>query len=236
VQTTPAPPGSALDSMTPFDAVARNSARLFHEGISALEAKRFATATALAIFSIEEAAKYVIFVREAKRPQWPKKLVFRHEVKHEEMGEYFWYWAIYAVFSDTFKDFKSFAERQPRADPKIMDFIASLSGGQAVDFIRFNLFDTEAEMRAYVKQHFAHPELLEIAEAGSGGVVEVLRRRCLYVDLSDNRDSVRSSPESVTEAEANEWLKVAWFGQEYIKLADRVWAKKQPITSPQAGR
>lgn len=42
--------------MTPLDAIAENSTRLYHEAIDALVAKRFATATALAVFSIEEAA------------------------------------------------------------------------------------------------------------------------------------------------------------------------------------
>lgn len=209
--------------MTPLDAIAMNSTRLYREASSALVAKRFATATTLAIFSIEEAAKYIIFKREAKRPELAKKRVFKHPVKHEEMGEFFWYWAIFSVLSDTFKDFKSFAEELPEADPKTMEFIAGLSGGDAVDYLRCYMFKNETEMRAYVKERFAHPELLEVSEAGRTGVVEALRRRCLYVDLSEGRNSITSSPESITEADANEWLKVAWFGQEYIQLANRVW-------------
>lgn len=140
------------------------------------------------------------------------------------MGELFWYWAIFSVLSDTFNDFKSFAEALPEADQKTMELIGGLSGGDAVDFIRFRMFKTEDEMRSYVKERFAHPELLEVSEAGNMGAVEALRRRCLYVDLSEGRDSITSSPEEVTEADANEWFKIAWFGQEYIQLANKVWS------------
>lgn len=209
--------------MSPLDAIATNSTRLYQEALRCFSAQQFATATAMAIFSFEEAAKYAIFKREAKRPELPKKRVFKHEVKHEEMGELFWYWAIFSVLSETFNDFKSFTTTLPEADPKTMEFIASLSGGKAVDFIRYNMFKTEAEMRSYVKERFAHPELLEVAEAGSSGAIEALRRRALYVDLSLDRGTVITSPETIAEGEANEWLKVSWFGQEYIKLANNVW-------------
>lgn len=215
---------STGDSMTPLDAIAGNSTRLYHEAIDTLVVKRFATATALAVSSFEEAAKYVIFKREAKCPKLPKKQIYKHEVKHEEIGELFWDWAIFSVLSDTFKDFKSFAEALPEADQKTMEFVAGLSGGDAVDFIGGHMFKTEDEMRTYVKECFAHPELLEISKAGREGAVEKLRRRCLYVDLSKGCDSITSSPEEVTETDANEWLKIAWFGQEYIQLADKVWS------------
>ena len=206
-----------------FDTISRNSERLFNEAFSAYHERRFATATALSIISIEEAAKYVICKREKKRPDIPKKRVFRHEVKHEEIGELFWYWAIFSVLSDTFKDFKSFAEKAPEADSNTMELIGNLTGGDAVDFIRFHMFNNAEEMRAYVKERFKHPELLEISEAGNSGAVELLRRRCLYVDLNKNRDEVTSSPDEITEDDANEWLKIAWFGQEYIKLANKIW-------------
>jgi len=213
----------ALDSMSPFESIAANSTRLYREALGCLSRQEFATATALAIFSFEEAAKYAIYKREAKRPSLPKKRVYKHEVKHEEMGELFWYWAIFSVLSRTFDDFKSFTGARPESDQKTMEFIVGLSGGDAVDFIRYNMFKTEAEMRAYVRERFVHPELLAVAEAGSSGAIEALRRKALYVDLSSELDAVVTSPESISEADVNEWLKVAWFGQEYIKLAQKVW-------------
>lgn len=206
-----------------FDIIAENSKRLFDEALQCLSERRFATATALAIFSFEEAAKYVIFKREAKYPDSPKKGIFKHEAKHEEMGEFFWLWAIYSVLSKTFNEFKSFANSLPRADPQAMNFIGSLSGGDAVNYLRYKMFKNEDEMREFVKQNFDHPELLDVSGAGRTGDIEKIRRRALYVDLSPNRDAILASPDSITEAEANEWLKIAWFGQEYIKLTQTIW-------------
>src|SRR3546814_299082 len=139
------------------------------------------------------------------------------------MGEFFWGWAIFSVLSNTFDDFKSFASSSPECDSMTMELIASLSGGKAVDCIRYHLFDTEAEMRAYVKERFPHPALLDVSESGRTGAIETLRRRALYVDLSPDGGAVGTTPESITANEANEWLKVAGFGQEYIKLANNVW-------------
>jgi AbiV family abortive infection protein len=210
--------------MSPLETIAANSTRIYSEALHCSLRKEFATATALAIFSFEEAAKFAIYKREAWRPSLPKKRVYKHEVKHEEMGELFWYWAIFSVLSKTFDEFKSFATTLPEADQDTMDFIAGLSGGSAVDFIRQGMFQTEDEMRTYVKERFPHPELLDVAAAGSSGAIEALRRRALYVDLSRDKNQVTTSPESLSEADATEWLKVAWFGQEYIKLARAVWA------------
>jgi len=207
----------------PFDTIAKNSERLINEAFDAFQKKHYATSTALSIFSIEEAAKFVICKRERKREDIPRKRVFKHEVKHEEIGKLFWYWAIFSVLSETFKDFKTFAESKPDTDPKTMEFIGNLSGGDAVDLMRYHMFTNEEEMREYVKKEFSHPELLEISEAGKSGAVEALRRKCLYVDLSEDRSDVTSSPDEISEEDANEWLKIAWFGQEYIKLANRIW-------------
>lgn len=209
--------------MFALDAIEENSRRLYIEGLSALEAKHFATATALSIFSFEEAAKYAILKRETRRAELPKKRVFRHEVKHEEMGEFFWYWAIFSVLTKTFEEFKSFTTTLPDPDPKLMEMISGLSGGDAVNFLRYNMFETEEEMRAHVRKGFPHPELLEVATAGSSGQIEAIRRRALYVDPSPDLQSVLSSPRSIGATEANEWLKIAFFGQEYIKLAKNVW-------------
>ena len=209
--------------MRSFDVIAKNSERLFDEALQCLLERRFATATALAIFSFEEAAKYVIYKREAKFPDLPKGHVFRHEVKHEEIGEFFWLWAIYSVLSKTFKEFKSFAYSLPDADQQAVNLIGSLSGGDAVDYLRYKMFKDEDEMREFVKQNFEHPELLEVSGAGRTGDIEKIRRRALYVDLSPNRDAILTSPDSITEIETNEWLKIAWFGQEYIKLAQKIW-------------
>lgn len=209
--------------MRSFDVIAKNSERLFDEALQCLSARRFATATALAIFSFEEAAKYVIYKREDKYPDSPKKRIFKHEVKHEEIGEFFWDWAIYSVLSKTFNEFKSFAHSLPKADQKAMNLIGLLSGGDAVDYLRYKMFKDEIEMREFVKQNFEHPELLEVSGAGRTGDIEKIRRSAIYVDLSSNRDVVLTSPESITEIETNEWLKIAWFGQEYIKLAQKIW-------------
>ena len=75
--------------MLALAAIEDNSKRLYLEALGALNTEHFATAVALSIFSFEEAAKYVILKRQAKRPELPKKRVFRHEVKHEEIGELF---------------------------------------------------------------------------------------------------------------------------------------------------
>ena len=212
--------------MIALDAIEENSRRLYVEGLGALEAKHFATATALSIFSFEEAAKYVILKRESKRPELPKKRVFRREVKHEEMGELFWYWAIFSVLTKTFEDFKSFTNTLPDPDPKLMEMIRGLSGGDAVDFLSYNMFKTEEEMRAHVREGFPHPELLEVATAGSSGQIEAIRRRALYVDAAPDLQSVVSTPRSIGETEVNEWLKIAFFGQEYIKVAKSVWSDR----------
>jgi len=209
--------------MLALDAIEENSKRLYLEALSALNSERFATAVALSIFSFEEAAKYVILKRQAKRPELPKKRVFRHEVKHEEIGELFWYWAIFSVLTKTFEDFKSFTNALPDPDPKAIEMIRGLSGGNAVDFLRYNMFESEDEMRAHVRERFPHPELLDVATAGATGKIEAIRRQALYVDPSSDLNSVLSSPSSIGNNEANEWLKIAFFGQEYIKLAKRLW-------------
>ena len=85
------------------------------------------------------------------------------------------------------------------------------------------MFSSEEETRAYVRERFPHPELLDVAAAGSSGQIEAIRRRALYVDVSRDLQSVLSSPRSIGETEAKEWLKIAFFGQEYIKLAKKVW-------------
>ncbi|MEZ5615389.1 MAG: AbiV family abortive infection protein [Rhodocyclaceae bacterium] len=209
--------------MVALNAIEANSRRLYLEALEALEVKHFATSTALAIFSFEEAAKYVILKRESKRPELPKKRVFRHEVKHEEMGELFWYWAIFSVLTKTFEDFKAFTSTLPEPDPKVMKMINGLSGGDAVDFLRYSMFATEEEMREHVRKKFPHPELLSVATAGSTGQIELIRRRALYVDPAPDLQSVLSSPQSIDQEEAKEWLKIAFFGQEYVKLAKRIW-------------
>lgn len=206
--------------------IEKNSTRLFKEAFEALIDKNYSTATFLSIISIEEAAKYVILEREKRRPELEPIKIYQHKIKHEEMGEFFWYWAIYAVLSETFSDYKTFAEEMPEIDSKTMDFINSLSGGDAVDFIRFNMFKNKDEMRAHVKERFNRPDLLELSGSAKKGVVENLRRKCIYVDLSVDRGSVISSPEEITEDDANEWLKIAWFGQEYIKLMKRNLTKR----------
>ncbi|MEW5903143.1 MAG: AbiV family abortive infection protein [Pseudomonadota bacterium] len=209
--------------MLALDAIEDNSRRLYIEALGALDAEHYATAVALSIFSFEEAAKYVILKRQAKRPELPKKRVFRHEVKHEEIGELFWYWAIFSVLTKTFEDFKSFTSALPDPDPKVVEMIQGLSGGNAVDFLRYNMFASEDEMRAHVRTHFPHPELLDVATAGATGKIEAIRRQALYVDPSPDLNLVLSSPSSIGNSEANEWLKIAFFGQEYIKLAKRLW-------------
>ena len=83
--------------MSPLEAIATNSTRLYREALRCLSGQQIATATALGIFSFEEAAKYAIVKREAKRPELPRKRILKHEVKHEEMGEFFWYWAIFGA-------------------------------------------------------------------------------------------------------------------------------------------
>lgn len=209
--------------MLALDAIEENSRRLYLEALGALNRKEFATTTALSIFSFEEAAKYVILKRQAKRPELPKKRIFRHEVKHEEMGELFWYWAVFSVLTKTFEDFKSFSSKLPDPDPKVIEMIQGLSGGDAVNFLRYNMFESEEEMRAHVRERFSHPELLDVAAAGSAGEIETIRRRALYVDPSPDLNSVLSSPRAIGADEANEWLKIAFFGQEYIKLAKKLW-------------
>ena len=209
----------------PVHAIAANSKRLYDEAHQAFGEGRLATATALAIFSIEESAKHAILKRQAKRPNLPPKRITRHEIKHQEIGELFWYWAIYSVLSKTFQDFHSFASTLPDADKETLDFISRLSGGEAVDFLRYNMFKSEEEMRTYVHQNFPHPELLDISALGKSGAVEALRKRCLYVDLSSDGSGILSTPESVSQSDAIEWLKIAWFGQEYIALANRVWGE-----------
>lgn len=209
--------------MLALDAIEENSRRLYLEALGALDRKQFATVTALAIFSFEEAAKYVILKRQARRPELPKKRVFRHEVKHEEIGELFWHWAIFSVLTKTFEDFKSFTSTLPDPDPKLIEMIQGLSGGNAVDFLRYNMFENEEEMRLYVREWFPHPELLDVATAGSSGEIEAIRRQALYVDPSPDLNSVLSSPSSIGNNDANDWLKIAFFGQEYIKLAKRLW-------------
>ena len=209
--------------MRALEAIEMNSRRLYLEALDAFYGKRFPTATALSVFSFEEAAKYVILKREAKRPELKRKRVYWHEVKHEEMGEFFWYWAIFSVLTKTFADFKTFTSSLPELDPKVMEMINGLSGGDAVDFLRYNMFGSEEEMRAHVRANFPHPELLDIAAAGSSGWIESIRRRALYVDVSSDLNTVISSPESVGENDTEEWLKIAFFGQEYVKLAKKVW-------------
>ena len=209
--------------MRALDAIEENSHRLYVEALGALGRKEFATATSLSIFSFEEAAKYVILKRQEYRPELPKKRIFKHEVKHKEIGDYFWSWAIFSVLTKTFEEFKSFATKLPEPDEKVIEMIQALSGGAAVDFLRYHMFANEEEMRQHVRDRFPHPELLEIASAGSSGKIEAIRRRALYVDPSPDLRGVLSSPNSIDTDEANEWLKIAFFGQEYIKLAKRIW-------------
>jgi AbiV family abortive infection protein len=209
--------------MSALYAIEQNSKRLYEEALSALGREEFATATALAIFSFEEAAKYVILKRQAKRPELPKKKVFRHEVKHEEIGDLFWYWAIFSVLTKTFEDFRSFTSELPDPDPELVKMIQNHSGGDAVNFLRYNMFESEEEMRAHVRERFSHPELLDIAAAGSVGEIEKIRRKALYVDPSPDLNSVISSPLTITNDDANEWLKIAFFGQEYVKIARGLW-------------
>lgn len=209
--------------MLALDAIEENSRRLYLEALGALDREQFATATALSIFSFEEAAKYVILKRQAKRPELPKKRVFRHEVKHEEIGELFWYWAIFSVLTKTFEDFKSFASTLPDPDPKLIEMIQGLSGGDAVNFLLYSMFESEEEMRSHVRERFPHPELLDVATAGSSGEIEAIRRQALYVDPSPDLNSILSSPRSIGNNESSGWLKIALFGQEYIKLAKGLW-------------
>src|SRR3546814_15941928 len=117
--------------------MAAKSTRRYRQALRCLSGQQFATTTALAMLSIEEAAKDAIVKREAKRPSSPRKSIFRHEVKHEEMGEFFWGWAIFSVLSNTFDDFKSFASSSPECDSMTMELIASLSGGKDVVCSRY---------------------------------------------------------------------------------------------------
>jgi AbiV family abortive infection protein len=204
-----------------LQSIEKNSLRFYNESFEAFFKKKYATAIFLAIFSIEEAAKYVIVEKENRRPELTPKKIYQHKIKHEEIGEFFWYWAIYSVLSETFKDFKSFAENLPKIDSETLKFIQKQTGGDAVDFIRFNMFKNEEEMRVYVKERFEHPELLEVSKSAKEGIIENLRKRCIYVDLSQDRKSIITSPEEISEDEANEWMKIAWFGQEYIKLVKK---------------
>ena len=87
--------------------------------------------------------------------------------------------------------------------------------------MRFHMFKDEDEMRIHVKERFKHPELLQISESAKSGIIENLRKKCIYVDLSSDRKAIMSSPDEITEEEANEWMKIAWFGQEYIKMIKR---------------
>src|SRR3546814_6732465 len=84
-------------------------------------------------------------------------------------------------------------------------------------------------MRAYVKERFPHPALLDVSESGRTGAIETLRRRALYVDLSPDGGAVGTTPESITANEANEWLKVAGFGQEYIKRSEEHTSELQSL-------
>lgn len=209
--------------MTPLIAIETNSKRLYDEAVAALGVGNFSTSIALAIFSFEEAAKFAIVKRESYRPELPRKRITRHHVKHEEIGEIIWYWAIYSVLSETAENFKFFTAQLPNVNTQTMEFIEALSGGEAVNFLRYNMFQTEGEMRVYVKERFGHPELLEIVEAGRSGAIETIRRKALYVDLTDDRTEIVTTPIDFTHDDAVEWLKIAWFGQEYIALSKRIW-------------
>lgn len=191
-----------------------NSLRLLDDAVHMLERERFSTATALAIFSIEESAKFVIKAREAVRDDLTRKKVYKHEVKHEEIGDYFWYWAIYSVLTDTFADFKKFV--QEKGDKKTMEVIEHLQGGEAVDFLRFHMFKDETELKEFVKERFRYPAYLEISESAKSGEIEKLRRRCLYVDLSNDYTLI-SDPREITKDEAEYWVMVARFGLMYMQ-------------------
>jgi len=191
-----------------------NSLRLLNDATLLLENGRFPTATAMAIFSIEESAKFVIKARKTNRKDLPEKKIYNHEVKHQEMGEYFWYWAIYSVLTDTFVEFKKFAESN--SDKKLLSITKELEGGNAVNFLRFNMFKDEVELKEYVKDRFPYPKYLEISELAKDGEIELLRRRCIYVDLSKNLESI-SDPKDVTREEAEYWVMVARFGLAYMQ-------------------
>ncbi|WP_430229000.1 hypothetical protein [Nitrosomonas communis] len=196
-----------------LDAIEVNSGRLYLEAFGALEREQFAATIALSIFSFEEAAKYVSLKHQAKRPELPKKRFFKREVKYDEIGELFWYWAIFSVPTQTFEDFKSFASTLPDPDPKLIQMMQGLSGEDVVDFLRYNMFSSEEEMRPHVRKRFPHPDLLDVAATGASGKIEAIRRRVLYVDPLPDLNARLSSSQSIGNDEANKWLKIAFFGQ-----------------------
>jgi AbiV family abortive infection protein len=204
--------------------VAKNAIRLFDDAELLFKNGRYPTAVAVAIASIEAAGNFVIRSREASHGQAPSSKPPKHHAKHYELGWFYWKWATWQVLRDTFEDFKSWVQKRPEHSG-FYEQIKDLDHGEAVDFLQAYMFKSEEELHAYLKERFPHPKYLGVRGMAQSQRIEETRRTGLYCDVDLNYKVTRN-PESLTKADAEEWLNHASFAISHMKTWHDILTKK----------
>jgi hypothetical protein len=203
--------------MKGIDTIASNARRLLADAELLFADRRYPTAVTLSIMTIEEAGKYVSFSHG-------KDLQSRssHKMKQGYLGQWFWLWGIYEVFTAEFEEFCTYLRQ--RGDAENLKYLASLDVCERIDYMKRLYFmdsdDVAGSVETYVRSKFKYAEKLNMLMDAFSGKVERTRQCGIYADVGSNGD-VTNDPHSIQKTEAEEWLENARVAIEFMGMFQR---------------
>lgn len=211
-----------------------NSIRLLHDAELLLENGRYPTATTIAILAIEEAGKFIIKRQKlAFNISNTEKYRITHKRKHSPLGEFYWEWGVYEVFTQEFEKFKLFLEENKNDD--LYKQIQNKSGGEAVEFMKAIMFETPEEVENYVRTNFRYKEKLNLIEDADSGEIERIRQSGIYLDIDEHYNPL-NIPANIDKGQASEWVEQARVTISYMGMWKSILKKNKPNKAIQPGQ
>jgi len=201
-----------------YDVLMRNIFRLVEDAELLLDAGRYASANALAIFALEEAGKYTAFMSETQPPKKAKLHVFRQET----IGEYFRSAAFFeAVARELDPMLESLKEKSPESYAEAMAMPRRDLLRLTMDSI---LTDPEFDMDKFMRRVIGIDPSMTFGAEAKAGEYHRERQESVHADYDEN-GNVTSNPFDITEEKAIRSVEMARWGAQLQKFWLSSWEK-----------
>jgi AbiV family abortive infection protein len=214
-----------------FALIYNNALRLLEDAELLFDSARYASSTALALFCIEEAGKFIIAVRDDD-PRFPRSRdIIPHKIKQAELGVAYWQLALWDVMTDEFNRLKGWLQTRKEADAdEYLIYLSSLKSNEAVQHMISVIGKSDPErVERLIRGKYPHRDRLDHLERALSGQLDRSRKSAIYVDLKPNGQPT-SDPFTLGPDEAAEWLEDARVAVVFAQMWGRMQNVKGLIT------
>jgi AbiV family abortive infection protein len=201
-----------------YDVLLRNIFRLVEDADLLLEAGRYSSANALAIFAVEEAGKYTALLSAQEAPKKARLHLFRQEV----IGEFFKSAARFEAFA---LEMDSMLESLKKRSPESYAQAIAMPRG---DLIRFTIAsvseDPAFDMEEFVRKTVGIDPSMTFGDEAKTGDYHRERQQSIHADYDEGGQLI-SDPFAISKEQATRSVEMAWWAANLQRFWKSSWER-----------